>query len=327
MDSDETLEFEESALDSGASTRFDFQHPVFRLSGCRFVIANDGKPAVVLPLGDLSGVVSISTLKNEFDFTGTADEDLLATVAASLKFVKSIYPGDSIPREILNGTASWSVQHRHLQIANGRLSLQLTSWLSGEETVVADREHLLRLTNSPEVKNRVNQAIGEIAGRLGLAHEHRQEVMSRVETAARELAYIEALRDRFGSIVKLDLKAQEFARAYRRDRGVSEDLQRIRVLIRKPVGDLSFAFDQVDAQCGEILALLKNLEAQIAFIRGARDDLHIEMMHWDEIIETWEDLPCTQTQEAEARIRDLYRFLAARYSVARSWKLSGQSHA
>jgi len=292
--------------------------------GCRFIVANDGAPSVIVPLGEMEGLVTLRSLANEFDFTGTDDANLLEVVESSLRFVKTIYPGDSIPREILDGTASWSVKDHHFMIANGRLTMQLSSWFTGKEEAIPERAELMTLVNDPMVKARVNQAVDEIAGHLGLPLERRHEVMTRIEAVSRELAYIEALRERFGLIRNIRSTLQGFAQLYRRDRSFAEELLRIDVLIRKPIDEFSFRFDQVDAQCGEVVALLKNLDLQITFIRSSRDDLHTGMMPWDPVIETWEAVVCLKSDENEAKIRKLYQFLASRYSLGKAWKLTNR---
>ena len=308
------------------STHFDFQHPVFRMPGACFLLASDGAPSVKMMFGDMEVLVPVKSLVPEFDLDGTVDGMLLDKVVSGLRFVKMIYPGDSIPREILDGTASWSVEERHHTLARGRLTLQISTWLSGEEKVISDYDSLMQLVEDPAVKAKVNVAIGEIAARLELPPERKNEVMDRVETLVRELAYIEALRDRFTIIKDVQAKLTQFARAYKRDRTIEEELLRIERLIRRPIDEFGGIFDQVDAQSGEIISLLRNIDSQITFIRASRDELHEKMMLWDETLEIWAELPVERSTENEAKIRDLYRFLARHYIVQKQWQLTGDAY-
>ena len=66
---------------------------------------------------------SVCVLRREFDLGDESnDAKLLDSVAKSLKYVKQIRPNDLIPQEILDGTASWSVEDRHRAVARDRLA-------------------------------------------------------------------------------------------------------------------------------------------------------------------------------------------------------------
>lgn len=308
------------------STHFDFHHAVFKMQGACFLLASNGEPSIRMTFGEMQALVPIDSLATEFELEGAADSALLEKVIAGLRFVKVIHPGDSIPREILDGSASWSVEERHHAIARGRLTLQISTWLGGDEQVIPDHDSLMQLVEDPNIKAKVNTAIGEIAARLGIPPERKQEVMDRVDQIVRELAYIEALRERYRSIKSIQTKLSEFLKLYKRDRTTHEELMRIDRLIRRPVEEFNSIFDQVDAQSGEILSLLRNMERQISFIRASRDDLHEKMMIWDELIELWSTLPVERSIEIEGKLRDLYRFLARHFIVEKQWQLTGDSY-
>jgi hypothetical protein len=306
------------------STHFVFEHALFRAPEARFALASDGTPSMMLRLAELDAVVPIRSLSSEFALEETGDAQLLELVIAGLKYVKTIRPGDSIPREILDGTASWSLEDRHMEMAKGRISLQISSWLTGEETVFSDPAALLQLADDPAVKARVTQAFGEIAAKLGLPPDRKQEIIDRIDSIVRELAYIEALRERYRStVLVIRDKVLILMKIYRRDRSIEEELGRIENLIRRPVNEIGGILDQVDAQCGEILSLLRNLERQIAFIRESRDDLHQRMMIWDDIVPKWVNLTVERSPENEQVMKELYRFLARNYIIEKPWQLAG----
>ncbi len=309
--------------DQDRSTHFVFEHAVFRAPDARFVLASDGTPSMVLRLADLDAVVPIRSLSSEFALDESGDAQLLELVIAGLKYVRTIRPGDSIPRELLDGTASWTLEDRHLEIARGRLTLQISSWLTGQEQVISDQMALLQLADDPVIKNRVNEAFGDIAAKLGLPRERKQEVIDKIDQVARELAYVEALRERYrGTILVIRDKILVFMKIYRRDRSIEEELGRIENLIRRPVNEIGGILDQVDAQCGEIIALLRNLDRQIAFIRESRDDLHQRMMLWDEINAKWLPIVPDRSTENEQSMKELYRFLARNFIIEKPWQLA-----
>ena len=281
------------------STHFVFDHAVFRTPEARFALAVDGTPSMLLRLADLDAVVPIKSLAVEFGLDGTPDAQLLDQVVAGLKHVKIIRPGDSIPRELLDGTASWSIEDRHYEIARGRITLQISSWIAGGEQVIVDAASLVQLAEDPAIKARVNEAFGDIAVKLQLPREQRQTVIDRIELVARELSFIEALREHFGRILQCREKIQQFHKIYRRDRSIEEELTRLDTLIRRPIEEIGGIFDQLDGQCGEIVSLLRNLDRQIPFIRECRDTLHQRMMIWDEITDKWLSGPAERSTEAE----------------------------
>ncbi|HWK44295.1 MAG TPA: hypothetical protein VNT30_06230 [Stellaceae bacterium] len=308
-----------------SSTHFVFTHAVFRAPGAGFMLSTDGTPSFMTRLADLDVLIPIVALATEFAIEADSDDGkLLAKVTKSLQFVKLIRPNDSIPLEILDGTASWSVEPHHLELAQNRLAVQLSSWIMGSETVVVDGVQLMQLADDPATKTRIQQAASEMAVRLGLKREEKSTVFDRIESVARELAYIEALRDRFSMVMKLAALADGLKKAYRRERGICDDIARVQSLIRHPLREFQSIFDQIDAQSGELLSLLRNLSAQINFIREARDQLHIRMMLWDEILVAWADVIVERSTENEDRIRLLYRFLARHFTVHKQWELSNQ---
>ncbi|HEV2675259.1 MAG TPA: hypothetical protein VGV37_12015 [Aliidongia sp.] len=309
------------------STHFAFEHSVFKTTNTRFVMANDGEPSLVVELAELAAVIPLKSLRIEFELDKSIDGPMLDKVVAGLKFVKTIRPGDSIPREILDGTASWSVEDRHIEIAKGRITMQISSWLTGAETVIVDQEALMQLAEDPAIKQRVNAAFSDIAVKIGLPPERKQEVIDRVDQLARELSYIEALRERFGTIRQIGETITAFQKIYRRDRTVIEDLSRITNLIRRPLTELQGIFDQVDGMSGEIVSLLRNLVRQIEFIRESRDELHQRMMLWDEIIVKFATIQVDRSPDNEALMKELYRFLARNFIVEKPWELVSSAFA
>jgi hypothetical protein len=309
------------AASAPRATHFAFAHKVFAAPGARFAAAANGDPMLYVTLGDLAVGISLPTLRAEFGIAADSpDGRLLDIVSQSLRFVREILPGDCIPRELLDGTASWSVEEQHLATARSRLTLQLATWMRGGETTVLDRTQLQRLADDPGTKERVQAAFGEAAERLGLGRDGRQAVVDRVELMARELSYIEALRDRVALVLSIDRKLNRLAAAYRRDRSFMEDLVRVRNLMRHPVTEFTDMLMQVDAQTSEILALLRNMDVHVAFIRETRNELHWRLMAWDEVVVPWQDHDPVRCEETERLVRSLYRLLAPLYATGAVWR-------
>jgi hypothetical protein len=304
------------------STHFRFEHKVFAVEGAHFAHTSDTQEAALhVMLGDLQVALLLPTLKAEFGIKPDShDGELLDVIERSLRYVKEIRPNDSIPREILDGSASWQVEERHRTIAKGRLSLQIASWLSGEESVVVDRASLEQLVEDPLTKQKVDQAFGEIAEKLGIGRERKTEVVDRIDDLARELAYIEALRERYGCVLEIVRKLAEFVRTYRNDRSITQEISRVRTLLMRPQSEFDNLFAQCDAMTGEIVSVLKKFDAQVEFVRDMRDDLHSKLMKWDEVIAQWRGLEVVKGENQENAIKAMYRFTARNYPQRQDWR-------
>jgi hypothetical protein len=307
---------------SGRITTFSFESKIFCLDGGFFSMTRDSKePVFHVMLGELRAAVPLPTLRDEFKIASNSpDGKLLAIVERSLRFVKEIYPNDSVPRELLDGSASWSVEDRHRLIAQSRLAIQVSTWLSGEQTMITDVAELQRLADDPTTKQRVQHAIGEIAEKLGLGREGRQQVMDKIDQFARELSYIEGLRERCASIKQIVVLLNRLTKTYRVDKSVAEDIVRILQLLRAPVADFDATFDLIDVQTGQILGVLQSFNSQVEFVREMRNDLHERLMKWDDLLAKWQGMSTTRSPEAEALIKETYRFVAYNFALGQSWK-------
>src|SRR5262249_8302039 len=77
------------------STHFAFEHKLFQLANAHFVLnAADGTAVLRVKLGDLDAVLTLPTVRAEFDITKEShDGQLLAIVEKGLRYVKEIRPG------------------------------------------------------------------------------------------------------------------------------------------------------------------------------------------------------------------------------------------
>jgi hypothetical protein len=169
-----------------------FGDPVFRAT------ESDSTPVMVVQLGDKEAALPLTSLQQEFGIPDdSADGRMLALITQSLDFVAGLRLGDPLPKEVLTGEASWELDPVHLQIATTRLKLQLIDWLnagSGAEKPDLDAESLLQVTDDPHLREQVQDAMARAASVLSV--DSSAEVVGLLETLGKELAYIEALRDR-----------------------------------------------------------------------------------------------------------------------------------
>ena len=130
---------------------------------------------------------------------------------------EKIRPNDSIPHELLDGTASWTVEEKHRTIARNRLTVQLVSWLTGGDTLMVDLTQLEQISDDPKTKARVQEAFTKAAEKLGIRAERKQDVVDMIEKLARELSYIEALRDRYCRVQYISAQLMLLSKIYKRN--------------------------------------------------------------------------------------------------------------
>lgn len=296
-----------------------FEDPHFRMSE-----PTHGRPLFVGRLGENEVAVPVRGILRECKIAeDSPDGRVLVAVERALKYVTALRFGDPFPLEMRTGEASWKPTKEHRDFANQRITIQLVSWLSGKETLITDPLELQQLFDDPGTKQKINDAFAEAARELGLDGGTKDDVAKLVESLAEELAFIEALRDRYNAIVVLRDKLEIFRKTFHRQMSLVMEIDPVRRLIGIPVKDLGRIFEVLDAQTGEILSVLKNIDAQRGYIRGQRDDLHCRLMAWDDILKEWEtiDPHAPETFGLTGHLRSLYRFLAPRFMPVDEWVL------
>ena len=68
-------------------------------------------------------------------------------------------------------------------------------------------------------------------------------------------------------------KVQALRRIYSADRSMIETTDQVARLSQRALKMFRDYFEQIDAQTGEILAMLKNIDNQIDYIRSVRDEV------------------------------------------------------
>ncbi len=240
---------------------------------------------------------------------------------SSLDFVSALRLGDALPSEILTGEASWSPDPIHFQIAATQLRLQLVDWLSAGSGAVRrdlDAESLLQVEDDPLLRQQIQEALARAAATLGLAAA--AEVVSRLEGLGRELAYIEALRDRLLRRVRvMTEKIESLSRRLRSNGGRVETVSQVRRLSDTALRQIAMRFDELDAQTGEVMSALRNADSQTVFIRSNRDWLYRSQRAWEPTLALWEAAGTEFDQETLSLLTRTYQFLAPRFMPVTEW--------
>ena len=296
-----------------------------------FQKAEGQDPVFWMKLGEVEATLSVAGIIREFQIAeDSPDGKMLALVVRALDFITVLKLGDTLPSEILTGEPSWDVSPAHQERARLRLSLQLSSWLNGEERAFRDSKELQEVANDLESKKRWNAAFDEAAWHLGFEENGREQVVALIAELSAELAYIEALRDRLSSLELVGRKIGHVRTLYERETTVREIVDAVVRLYAIARKQFTVRFDEVDAQTGEILPVLRNSERQIQYIRKVRDELHCRLSPWSELSGRWRAMPTERCEAQVNLLRDTYRFLALRYAPKVDWpslaKLGPQSN-
>jgi hypothetical protein len=307
------------AAETGAAPRttdFNFAHKVFELPGAVFVRQASGETVFNFQLGELTAAMTLGVLMREFAIDETSpDGELLRTVTAGLRHVREIRPHDSIPRELLDGTASWSLEERHLLCARQRVDRLIASAADGE----TDRLQPAEATDT-EDEARLDAGLDRLALQLDLS---RAQVGQCGAALARELAYIEALRERFRQIQYLPTALLQVGQLYRRDETRFQSVLRTLVLLKRPIGALALLFKRVDDETVDIARMMTQHPAVTALIRQTRDALHEGLMPWQHIPETWATLEIVRGDAVETHTAKLYQFVATNFPETVDWRSGG----
>lgn len=300
------------------NTHFVFENKVFQVEGCFFSLTEGTREVIFnIPIGELTGSIRLTSLCSEFGIQkGSNDDRLLDLVKRGIPYVRQIRPNDVIPSEVLDGSASWQIDPQHAALAMSRLSLRLVNWLTGSDLDTMDTSMVLSIGEDKEMAERVNQGLEKAAG---LIKKKKEEVIVRFENLAKELAYVEALRDYYLGIYQLFGRLKRFQQIYSDDQNFVQEIERMRQLMKPPVEKIRSTFDRIDLETMEVLPLIKSYEAKVGMIRSVRDDLHLETTIWQDLKLLWEGVPDDRCDEAKVALQRTYEFLAKNFTVTHSW--------
>ena len=303
------------------STTFAFEHKVFQVPSVFFALTEDRKPAMHIDYGDLRAAIELRSVRSGFGIVPYSSDDLmLGTVEGSLRFVRKIRPNDSIPREVLDGTASWAIDDSHHQTAHSRLTLQLAAWMTGGNAVRLSRAQILTLATNPEVISRVQAAVAEIARKVDLQPHEKHKIIDRIEGFARELSYVEAIRERFDGARGISQKVARLLALYKTDRFVGDNLTRVATLMAGPLAAFETMFANVDAMIADIIGICQKYEERVAALRVMRDDLFELYLMWEPVLARWQEQEIIKSKPTEESVRLLFQFLARHYPQTNTWK-------
>lgn len=304
-------------------TTIEFEHPFFQtLTHVHFRMSEptDGSPVLVANLGDQEFMLGLSGIAHEFKIArDSKDGVMLDLVARGLQFITALWPGDPVPVEVLSGEASWDPEQQHIDRAAQRIGLQLVTWHAGEERVVVDAQPLAEEYESRDVANGREAAVAALAQ----AQDGDAAIADRLERLEHELAYIEALRDKFLQICRVKAVIDAIRKLHAKEMSLTVEIDSTMRLFKIALEQLGGTLTDVDERFGSIQDVLAEFEESETFVRDARNDLYCRMSAWGETIQFWNNIDPRHTEffNLMERLRELNRFLAPRYMPVDEWIL------
>jgi hypothetical protein len=315
-------QLEEVGSSAGESVEhFNFEHKIFHVAGTRFALsASDHQPVFLMDVGEHEAAIAFEALRVEFDLEPEGhDGKLLDLVAAGLKYVRDIRPGDTVPRELLDGSASWTVDERHRLRASNGFMLRIAALGSPRGDLTAIPRDIGAFLVSAEGKMWVQGGLDKIGVAIGLGVGRAPTVSQYADRVTRELAYIEGLRERYVQAADIVEKLDQVATYHGPERHFVDEVQRCKVLMKPPVDAFRAAFRDVDSRMKRVEEVLKAVDAQVTFIRETRDGLHQKMLIWDELIEKWDFKIDGRSKHNRQVVQTTYRFVAQYFPQNLDW--------
>ena len=303
------------------ATHFIFEHKIFGVPGARFAPTGVERTAALrVQVGDLEASIPLDSLCTEFHIAASSNDGMLIeTVKKGLKFVTVIPPGDTIPPELLDGTASWPYDERHGVRARQRIEANIVMWISGRQKMVMNTASILAQHAEKDFKEKLSSGITKLASSVARGPDPEQEVADLINRVVRDLAYIEALRDRYDEAHAIQAKLTKVAQLHRGDRRFTQDIQRVQALMEPPIRSFVGVFDVIDMRMADVEAALKNYDQAILAIREVRDELHERLLIWDEIIDRWDIDVDVRSARHRPAVQMTYQFVASRFPQSRDW--------
>ena len=312
-------------MESSQRTTIEFEQKFFTaVEGSYFrKSVHTSEPVFVMKLGGEEVILPLRGIRRKFKIEEeTPDDEMLELVSNGLDYLKALMPGDVLPPELLTGEASWEIRDTHRQVAKQRISMQLVSWMSGEENLISDPEQLIQIADDPGVKEKINKAFNQAAEEIDA--DDANLVVDLIEELAEELAYIETLREQFRGVLQMQEKIWLLRKAAAKHRSILYTATSVGKLLAIAVEEFGEEFDMADGQTGEIISVLKNIGTQKDYIRSVRNSVYRRLVAWDELLRGWEREPGRMTETVPGLLRKTYQFLAPRYMQTDDWLLASQ---
>jgi len=288
--------------------------PVFRLSeGARL-------PSMVIQLEKQDAILPLRSVAREFKVPPeSADGQMLDMIEQALDFVVSIRLGDKFPSELNGGVASWQPNEQDRLIASSKMRHNLVRGVSARtgKKVVIDGGVTPGWELAPKNRVLLQDAIDGAATLIDGTTP--AEITTRLAAISEEMAYIENMRRTLtkgiaGMRDKLLRVQMDQVGSSRQD-----TVKQVQTLAKRGVGEISTRFNDVDVRLDDILGMLRDTPAAVAWIRRQRDWFVRTNQAWGPVLGAWNSAPTHFDDFLWKIIEQTYAFLAPRFMPFQEW--------
>ncbi len=290
--------------------------PVFRLSeGARI-------PSMVVQLESQEAVLPLRSVAREFGVDpASPDGQMLILIEQALDFVVALRLGDKLPSELNGGESSWKPSEQDRKVATSRVwhgllrcvfarmgqSVTISgAGAPGWEDTAVNQEWLQKAIDGAVIQLGVPDAM-EVAVRVALISEE----VACIETMRRIL-----MRGRVGLQEKmLRIQADQILISRR------DTITQVQALARRGLKEVTNRLDDVDVHLNDIVAMLRDTPAAIAWLRQQRDWLVRTKQAWEPVFLDWASAPNHFDDFLWKVVERTYSFLAPRFMSFHEWAI------
>lgn len=300
-------------------------HPGFRLLGEPVFRLSEGQrlPSMVVQIDNHEAVLPLRSVAHEFKIDPeSADGQMLVLIEQALEFVVVLHLGENLPSELDTGEASWKPTLRDRQLAASRLWHELVRGMMARSGQTAAITSIVPgWENHPGNRKQVDAAIEGAISQLGGVDA--AEVTARIEKIGEELAYIETMRRTLTRGMaeprdKLFPEVSDHVPLVRRDM-----LHQVQTLAQRGMDEITRKLDEADARLDDILAMMRDLDAAITWLREQRDRLFRINRAWEPVFEDWGSMSGRLDDFFWKAVERTYAFLAPQFMSFQEWTVIG----
>ncbi len=288
--------------------------PVFRLSeGTRV-------PSMVVQIESHDAVLPLKSLAREFKIESeSADGHMLGLIEQALDFVVALRLGDMLPSEVSSGEASWKPTDQDRKVAASKVAYNLVRcvFVRMGQPVPPGISPTPGWEDSTANQVLVKKAIDGGVPQLGATDA--TEVKARVDAITEEMACIETMRR---TLTRGIAKPQEkLFRLQLNEVPVSrrDTVKQVQALTKRGLKDITRRFDDVDARLDDLLGMLRDPDAAVAWLRRQRDWFFRTNTAWEPVFADWGNAPNSFDDFYWKVIERSYNFLAPRFMSFQEW--------
>jgi hypothetical protein len=289
--------------------------PIFRLSeGMRI-------PCMVVQLDKEETVLPLRSVAREFRIDPkSADGQMLILIEQALDFVVALKLGDKLPSELSGGEASWQPDAQDRRVAASRVRHALLRCVFSHQgkSDTSSNGDTPGWEDEPKNRKLLEQAIAGATAEVEGADP--AEVTVRLASICEEMAYIESMhraltRGLSGMSDKLMRNQDNIPTTHR------ETIKQVQALARLGITEIMKRFDAADARLEDVLAMLRDMVAVVAWLHRQRDWLFRTNHAWEPVFTDWAGAPKHFDDFFLKVVERTYVFLAPRFMSFQDWSV------